>query len=82
MRRGRGQRNMKKTGTKPRKLQHEPTYYVGIQANGPASGGPDKHRDLADLVWKYFNEQITDILTDAYKDLGIWARNHLTKRNR
>ncbi len=71
---------MKKTGTEPRTLQEVPTYYLGGRSDGPAVAEPDNHWDLADLVWKYFSEDITEILTEAHKDLAVGAHNQLSKR--
>jgi len=71
---------MKKTGKQPRALKQEHTIYIGARAAHPAVAGPDNYRDLADVVWKYFSEEITGILTELHKDLSASAHNQVSNR--
>ncbi len=70
---------MKKTSTQPRTLETRAHHYIGVRADGSAAASPDNHLGLSDLVWKYFSEEITEILTEAHKDRRQRS-NHISKR--
>jgi hypothetical protein len=59
---------MKNSATRSPKQTLDPADHNGAMDNSPFQGASDE-QDLAELVWKYFGEEITQALTETQEAL-------------
>lgn len=57
--------------------QRQRTSCIYLPFAVPAEGSATAKEDnpVADFVWKYFSEEIAEVLSAAQKDLGLCARD-------
>jgi hypothetical protein len=59
---------MKNSATRSPKQTLDPADHIRAVDNSPCQGAGDE-QDLAELVWKYFGEEITQTLTETQEAL-------------
>jgi hypothetical protein len=68
---GIAQTQMKKSARQSRKQTLDPSDHIAAGAmDNSGTVGPDNDQDLAQLVWKYFGEEIGEALTDVQQALA------------